>query len=212
MDEVALATSGNPNEAQNAMLKAQEIMVNNGISMKEVSGNDKKQAVESEAKSGKRFPWYAYDIAASLADNFRCYSIINRSKHGRSINFVGLKSDVEAVIEVYNFALVYLDWQIKEFRGQLKSKLIADNGMINAYCNDFIRGFISGLDEKFKQQVEKQQWGLVLVKDEAVETYYEELQLGKARDRSVSSANSRAAYQAGYEKGRYFEMVAGELE
>jgi len=153
---LALATSANHNEAQNAMLKAQELMVTNGLSMQEVTGQDEKQAVETATRTAKRFPWYVYKVAAILAENFRCYSIINCNEYGRSINFIGLKSDVETVIEVYNFALTYLEAHIKAFKSRLKLQLGVDSNMINAYCNDFIRGFNSGLDEKFKQQVEQQ--------------------------------------------------------
>jgi len=52
----------------------------------------------------------------------------------------------------------------------------------------------------------------VLVKDQMVETYMQDLNLRKSRGRSVPSAESAAAYRAGYEKGKCFEMVAGELE
>lgn len=85
-----------------------------------------------------------------------------------------------------------------------------------ALRNDYIRGFIAGLDEKFREQVEvnKEEWGLVLVKDTDVVERYNELSKNfrTARASKVSSSNDASAFNAGVKQGKKFNQVSGELE
>jgi hypothetical protein len=213
---LALASSANANEAQSAMLKAQELMVMNGLSMQDVSVEklEKKEIIRGTADESKRLSWYTYELATVLADNFRCYYIITTYyDRKRAIRFVGLKSDVKMVIVVYEYAMIVLKSQVKNFRDRLKNKFRAAKTQLNALCNDFIRGFIHGIDMKFRNQVKQQQWGLVLVKDPEVEKYYADIKFSKrSRFSAISTADNDMAYESGFIKGQEFEMVSGAIE
>jgi len=84
-----------------------------------------------------------------------------------------------------------------------------------ALRNDYIKGFIAGLDQKFKEQVEenKAEWGLVLVKDKDLVVAYEDISKNfkSARASSVSSSGDRQAYSAGVKQGKSFTEIKGQL-
>lgn len=209
---LSLATSSNANEAQSAMLKAQELMIRNGLSMTDVSDIRDKKVTDSSTNRVGRFPWYAYDLGNVIAENFRCYMVVNSNKQTRMIRFIGLESDANMAIEVYNFAFHYLKEQIKSFKLNFKKEVIfVDNKDLNAYGNDFARGFINGLRYKFKNQIEEQQWGLVLVKDDAVIKHYNDMKVGTSKNTTVTSAGNDEAWLAGYVVGKDFEMIAGVI-
>jgi hypothetical protein len=210
---LSLSTSSNVNEAQNAMLKAQELMIKNGLSMTDVSEIKDKKVIDSSTDRVGRFPWYAYTLADVIADNFRCYSITSSNKKTRRIQFIGLENDANAAIEVYNFAYFYLKEQIKYY----KKEFIDNDGFVNkralnSYGNDFARGFIEGLNDKFKKQVEDQEWGLIMIKDEAVIKHYDDMKVKSGGRCSVSSSGSEKAWMAGYVVGKDFEMIVGSIE
>lgn len=84
-----------------------------------------------------------------------------------------------------------------------------------ALRNDYIRGFLAGLDEKFKEQVKanEAEWGLILVKDGDVVERYNELSKSfrTAKASSVSTSHDTGAYSAGVKQGKKFTSIKGEL-
>lgn len=84
-----------------------------------------------------------------------------------------------------------------------------------AVRNDYIRGFLKGLDEKFKEQIEqnKEEWGLVLVRDKAIDEAFANIQsTEKMRPSKVSTSYDFKAYEDGRQQGKRFEQVSGEIE
>ena len=82
-----------------------------------------------------------------------------------------------------------------------------------ALKNDFIMGFLSGLKQQFEDQVEKNDWGLVLVKDEDVVKYMDTLNLSSSKARSSAKrSGDQEAIAAGYKKGKSFSSPKGHLE
>lgn len=64
------------------------------------------------------------------------------------------------------------------------NRYIKENGIgvlqhTNRLKNDYMLGFIDGLERKFEEQVQEQEWGLVLVIPKEVEEKYEEIVTGK---------------------------------
>ncbi len=84
-----------------------------------------------------------------------------------------------------------------------------------ALRNDYIKGFLSGLKEKFKEQVKEnaEEWGLILVKDGDVVQRYENISKNftTARASTVSSSGDNAAYSAGKKQGKQFSNISGQL-
>lgn len=117
---------------------------------------------------------------------------------------------VDAILNRYDkepMKRKYLTVEIK------KSLNISING--TAIRNDYIEGFLAGLDQKFKEQVEenKEEWGLVLVKDKDLVEKYEDMSkhFRTAKASRYSSLGDSKAFASGVKQGRQFQQVRGEL-
>ncbi|BAK52936.1 hypothetical protein F373_gp124 [Bacillus phage SP-10] len=80
--------------------------------------------------------------------------------------------------------------------------------------NDWIKGFLQGLRLQFKEQREqnKEEWGLILVKDEDLVQYYENIDLKSAKPRTINSSFDAKAIQDGVEKGKNWSTPSGAIE
>ena len=110
---------------------------------------------------------------------------------------------------MYQYAVRYADWashiyveQCKRMRGPIKTTGIK---------NDFLSGFLSGLQEKFQKQVKQNNWQLVVVSDEAVKNAKEKDTNGKVHRRAVQFDRDAGALSAGYQRGSQFEPVKGVI-
>lgn len=215
---LALATSPNENEAQQAMLKAQELMVKHGFSMTDIDVEDeKKETTELDANDWAKCPWWAPTLASIIADNFKCYTLMRRKVYNRcgvtKIVFIGLKQDAEMAKEIYNFSYMFLDGVLKQNRASYKEKGYTTSHA-NMFNNDYAQGFIDGLKAKFAEQVEKNGWGLILVKDKDLQEYYGKKYEGKLKSEKCDApmAGNHLAYAAGYEKGKSFNSPKAAIE
>lgn len=142
----------NPNdeEGQTALLMAQRLLLKYNLSMETVqdrSNKDKDVIKESMTEKVSRMPWWKMKLHAILATNFRCKSIRTRNFVSRKtyLRFVGYEADVKFVAEIYEATLMYLDYRLKRIREQ---------HMGVEYKNSYLLGFLSGIEERFKKQVE----------------------------------------------------------
>lgn len=201
----ALALSENnpsPEEAQTALLKAQEMMAKHNISMSDIQlgEEDKKEAFHISVNKQNREQWWYGLLASIIADNFRVFPYYR----GKTLTFLGLKEDAELAKEVYNFAFE----SINKFAAEYVKKLSNNGFPTKGIRNDFISGFLKGLSEKFKKQVEENNWGLVLIKDAVVVQEFNKMDLKKEYKRSYAkSAGNKDAINAGYEKGLTFNSL-----
>ncbi|MNW28225.1 hypothetical protein D3C74_50450 [compost metagenome] len=81
----------------------------------------------------------------------------------------------------------------------------------SALKNDYIKGFISGLSDKFKEQVAANEWGLILRTDEVVEEAMSKLELKRGNASSAKALGDAEAIQAGYREGKSFGKPTGNL-
>lgn len=79
--------------------------------------------------------------------------------------------------------------------------------------NDYMQGFLNGLEAQFKEQVEanKAEWGLVLVKDKEVVEYYDKLNLRSGTRSSAKASGDREARGAGFQQGKSWSSPKGGL-
>lgn len=77
--------------------------------------------------------------------------------------------------------------------------------------NDYIKGFLNGLDAKFREQVDKNNWGLIVVTPKDVEEERERLKLRKASKANINSSGSQEAYVRGYQQGKSFVVPSGSI-
>lgn len=199
--EKLLALAGNnpsQEEAHVAMLKAQKLMAEHNLSMEAIQNKEpqKKEVEQVWLKGGQNCQWMR-KLAKIIADNFRCNLMVGR---GYGLVFVGLKEDVNICTQVFNFAAHTLEQNMTKLRRQYRKKGIPTNGI----SGDYSEGFISGLRDKFKEQVDKNSWGLILVKDQEVMEFSNKISSGKkaGSGKALPRSGDAALYSKGYQDGK----------
>ena len=204
----------NDHEAQSALLAAQKLMVENGIEQSEVERlsniQTPKEVVHENVTNGERLLWWKRSLARIIAKNFCCmYYILRSNSDNGGLIFLGLKEDVELAETVYAFA--------KEAIVYGTSRYVADykkNHRKQAYTghkNDYMTGWLSGLSAQYEEQVDKNNWGLVLVTDSLVLRAYADLKLRKVKASSRYTANNENAMLAGYQQGKAFNGISKRI-
>jgi hypothetical protein len=192
------------NEAHTAMLLAQQMLAKHGMTMKDVEGEqeDLKKVVEVNIIDYTgRIPWWKKQLAMVIADNFKC-KVYKSGRYKSTLVYFGLEEDVEIAKSVYEYAENILDKLAKSYVGKLYRQGKSTKGVRNEY----ILGFLHGLSEKFREQVEKNDWGLIIVTDALVEQQYSDKKLRKASSGGIQpgfSGNAEARAE-GFKQGKNF--------
>lgn len=200
--EKLLALAGNnPSEAeaQAAMLKAQKLMAEHNLDLAQFKDQPKgeKEAVTEYFRGYHNTNW-AISLARVICDNFRC-NLLRAPGYG--LVFVGLKEDVAICKAVFTFAADTLNKNMMKLRRQYRKVGKSTDGI----SGDYSAGFIAGLKAKYQEQVEKNNWGLVLVKDALVEQKTKDITnpRGKARSgKRLNRSGDMGLYTKGYMDGK----------
>lgn len=208
------------NEAQSALLMAQRLMAENGINEVEVrdsaQGPQLKEVLDDYATEFEKLSWWKKSLGRVIAQNFRCYSYLNKCKGYTRLAFVGLKEDTEIAIIAFAFATDSIRFGADKFMKAYRKNYILHNGhrpeisQQRGVRNNYVEGWISGLDAQYNEQVSKEGWGLVLTKDELVTQTYKDLGLKRGQSPQYTRRESLAgqnAYAKGYKDGKGFSAV-----
>lgn len=143
-----------------------------------------------------------------IADNFRCHLYCHKKAFTGEVTYyyIGTKTDAEVTEEVYKNAhscierlgILYIK-SIEKFR---LTKL-AENEQIDILL-DYTRGFIVGLEERFKEQVKVNEWGLMLVKDALVVSYVKNKNILNKINIKPEEIQPTEASSIGYSDGKSF--------
>ena len=204
---LALAEKGNnsPEEAYSAMLKAQELLLSNNLTMSEVqtfSSEVEKEVSHTHTDiSRPRMPWWWKRLAMVVASNMRCFIYTNNRydyeirEHRKSVTFIGLKDDVEAATLTLKFAIRSADSCYKAFK-KVHGASRGNSGL----KNDYLTGFIAGLKQQFADQVTTK--ALILVKDALVVQEYSLQKLHKSSASKIRRNYNDAAREQGFKDGQ----------
>ncbi|AEG58983.1 hypothetical protein Desru_0699 [Desulforamulus ruminis DSM 2154] len=201
---LALTKSNYQEEAQAALLKAQELMAQHGITMSEIEISSKevdleKQVVDTCVSESRRNTWYEKNLSSIIGKNFRCHPYVTG---GKGIYFIGLKEDVEIAKEIYLYALTTMLYLATNYVKENRNKIIRITS--KQLKNDYMIGFLNGLKKRFEEQVESKGYALILAKDALVVQAVEEKNLIKKKGSKIVIAGSLDARQTGYRDGRNF--------
>jgi hypothetical protein len=208
--------AGTSEESQGALLKAQELMVKYNISLDGIKEAETKmevkEIVDEEFTPRKRNRWWVKSLAYVIAKNFKCTSYIKSFSNANCVCMIGLKEDVDIAREVFNYAGLEIEKFSKEYTDTKcnNSYFFNDKSYKSGVKNDYINGYIDGLNTKFEAQVEENGWGLVLVQDALVVKAVEDKGLKKLRNAPVNNSNDGGAYRKGYQDGKSFGRKLGE--
>lgn len=200
----------NPNdeEGQTALMLAQKMLLKHNLSMQDIDRKNNRQTdaniVETESEYLMRMPWWKSGLHAILAKNFRCKSIRRRYHNLKETTmiFFGYKDDVRIATEVYEATLMYLEYRL----GRIRQEHLGV-----AYRNSYLQGFLSGIDERFKQQKrELQKFELVLQVPAEVERVFEEMKLGSYSTTNPKVLNEEA-YLIGDEHAKKSKLMPKEI-
>lgn len=199
--EKLLALAGNnPSEAeaQVAMLKAQKLMAEYNLDMAQFQDKPQKKEAVTEYFKGYHNTGWAMALAKVICDNFRC-NLLRAPGYG--LVFVGLKEDVAICKAVFSFAAETLDKNMRKLRRQYRKQGLPTDGI----SGDYAAGFIAGTRDKYKEQVEKNNWGLILVKDALVEQKTKDIIDPKKKAKAVKGlfrSGDAGLYTKGYVDGK----------
>lgn len=209
------------NEAQTALLMAQRFMAENGINEVEVGDPNEeiqqKEVLDNYATDFEKLSWWKKSLGRVIAQNFRCYSYLNKCKGYTRLAFMGLKEDTEIAIIAFSFATDYIRFGADLFMKAYRKEYILRHGYRPSISqqrgvrNNYVEGWISGLEAQYAEQVSKEGWGLVLTKDALVTQTYKDMDLKRGKSSQYFRRESPAgqvAYAKGYSDGKGFSSVA----
>ena len=174
---LALAGEGNPEkeEAETALMKAQELLLKYNMKIEDVENVvAEEEEVQSDTilsdATAKSYMWKA-KIAAVACPNFRCSVLLTgrwqpTNRKSKDLKIIGMSIDVSACLEVLRFTFAFYETSWQAFKKGVDSKCKAQTYAIK---NDYLHGFLRGLDERFAENVKER--ALVLVRDAKVDEY-----------------------------------------
>lgn len=207
----------NDDEAQTAFLMAQKLMIKYNIEMEQMDTTVDKQEeiVKDHVTAFKTILWWENELASIVTQNFRVRLYIDNAywKNGtkrlkRCITFFGLKSDVMMAKEVYVLAYDVLKFYASRYvehyyKEHYRSKRFRERTL--EIKNSYMKGFLSGLSQKFYQQFQelKEQYGLMVVTPEIVKKEYQEFTKNFiAFDTFIPKFKNEESYKNGYIDGK----------
>lgn len=209
---LALATSDNPGEAENALLMARKLMARHKLTEKDLGGSVKaevRQVVyEAHTFSGRKNCWLT-DVAQVIAENHGCGFCLYGTEGSTvyRVKFIGLGDDADVALQLLDYAVEHIKHSAKEYR-----KSIPDywgthnkNDWTRAYETNYAKGFSEGLAAKYSEQNKSEDsevMALVALQPVEVKTFMQGLRSSRFRVRSENG--DAAARQKGYRAGYSF--------
>ena len=129
------------NEAEQAILKAHELMAKHGI-QSVVAEDEIKYSEERCKHPGNRK--FRRNLASIIAPNFKCKYYNSRNQ----IIFFGRETDVKIAKEVFEYAYSFAYRETNRICRELRANHFDTTGITNSYA----LGFIRGLKEKLGEQ------------------------------------------------------------
>ena len=225
--------SANDEECQSAFLLAQKLMIQYQIDRQEIeqSSEKQKEVSEREVTVFKKIYRWERQLAHLVAGNFRVKSFITTYGSKSQIIFYGLPSDLELAQEVYLFAYDSICYFSKLYVGNKISEQLTKQGkwdkrrkdtrraFIEAIKKAYIRGYLSGLNEKFETQKSSLTNELMLLTKvpELVEKSYEERSknfgsYGTPEKNKTFTEEELLAYVKGQKQGQKSDFTYRRVE
>ena len=181
------------NEAQAAVLKAQELMAQYHITLAEVEDiQDIDEIVEESVEVGNGKKW-KYKLASAVAKNFRCRHFY----YGKStVVFYGYETDAKIAAQTFTYLFKIGHNKALKERKAYKDRGEWTDGVYNSFCVGFVDGVKSALD--------KQCTALMVIVPKEVNEAYEErsAHFGTFSSSLRTSYYGAAARDKGYAAGR----------
>ena len=181
------------NEAQAAVLKAQELMAQYHISLAEVEDvQDIDEIVEERVIVGGGKKW-KYSLAGAIAKNFRCRHFY----YGNStVVFYGYETDAKIAAQTFEYLFKIGHNKALKERAYYKKQGMWTDGVYNNFCVGFVNGVKAALD--------KQCTALMVIVPKEVNDAYVEIKFNRSLSTSLNTSSyyGSEAREKGYAAGR----------
>lgn len=166
---LALGESPNEHEAMQAIMTAQRLALKHGLDLESIKTSDEPRKVVREEldkqKRGHIYPRYKRVIATILGQNFRVQPLYNTIRKLTQYWVIGLPDDVAIYRQVYGYTIaayelllpLAIEDHYREYRLDYR-----DAATTKALQNDYLDGFCTGLNDRFRQNIEE--FALMVVK------------------------------------------------
>lgn len=203
---IALA-GNNPSEAEarRALLKAQELCSKHGIDHAEISKKETEDLVKLMVGTKRVIRTWERNIMAVLKHNFPV-DVVLSSWGNRKQEWVvlGSSGDVQSFKIIYSFVVSSFTMLQKEavWEYYKNNRCERDSTTTSRVKNDYLYGFVKGLDEAFKAQVEER--GLIVVTPSAVKqfTYEQFPNMRSISARGLATHGDRETRNKGIRDGK----------
>ncbi|MBG9988195.1 DUF2786 domain-containing protein [Aerococcaceae bacterium DSM 111176] len=217
---LTLAEDGNNDEeSQTALLMAQKLMLKYKISQDELSDTGVQKIIIKSLSVYKRLYWWEKVLVQIIADNFRVLFYIqsNRLPHQNSVRrklvLMGYPEDVELAYEVFHLAAEAMKFY--------STKYIEDTTDSNespaTLRKSYYRGFLDGLDEKYKKQreemiAENEKYAMIIQTPSDVKEKFEQDVNGHLAFKLDEANVQSDSYLQGFDRGQSISLDTKHIE
>jgi hypothetical protein len=200
----------NENEAQSAILKAQQMLLEFKIEEHELEGEKAPEITIIEARCDKasNTAW-EMKIAHILEENFGVILFFKTRGNVKTPIFFGEEDKANICKSMYEFIAPWLNKRACNYATKIRNT----EGIVKGVKQDFILGFLNGLADKFKEQVAtSESYALVVVINPLVKNAYEDrskdFKKGGVHAPKMTVHGLAEARAAGYQEGKTFSTNA----
>ena len=176
---LSLSQSHNENEAQLALVKAQELMIKHHINENQIKSDEKPQIIHLKTDyyfTSYKNSYLGYGID-EISDLYLCKVVFDSYKGSSKqyIKLIGYRDDCKTLEKVIGFIKSNVDSWTRKLK---KDYLLDDNQMINNCKNDYGLGFCRGLKSLLEMQRDRiqQEEGLVISTPKEAQEYVDGLE------------------------------------
>lgn len=209
-----LSKSNEVNEAKDALLMAQKLMAKYHIEETEVAdvteGSEHSkdpviQVTNFNVLVGR--DWVRH-LGQVIAKNFKCCCYISSygGKHYEA--FVGYETDAKLASDIFEAAFKWIERSSSNKAQTYNDKGLSSKGVKASFC----KGFVSGLDLAFREQVEQNQsFAIMIVPPEEAVKALEGMKMfkGGITQEVINGAAYNAGKKEGYEYGNRKQIEGG---
>ena len=204
---LALAASPNEKEAQEALLKARELMAKHKLRPEECQEKQSVKVVKQTVgmECTQMTDTWVPELAAIIGERYCCKAYRQHVKGAKKVTmgFVGLEDDFEVCRRVYLYACQCVRARCEDIRAGERGRSNATE--LREMCNAFGWGFCYGLEDAFREQEkEHQEWGLVLAVPQAVKDVVGRMGAPSTYGQANTGGWREKYADAGYAEGKKF--------
>lgn len=206
------------NEGVAALLAIQRILKNNDLteteyeSMTSVIPEENRINTQDAGVEGVCFPRWMDLLHIIIAENFRCVAVvssyynseISRNRRTKGYKFIGKGRDPEIALEAFTTAINVINslWDqkihiVRDFKSMLGEKVTTTDRY------DYCTAFVYGLSAAFKEQIARDELGIILVRDPSVDDHIKGMKV-EARELNLPHQTSSLSNSIGYVDGNNY--------